>query len=226
VRGDVVAIFLIVVGALVPWMAWKSRATLGAGPLPIPRREFYQQTIIMQLLLFALAIGAVWPERHALFRLPPSPLRAWGVAAALVAVLLLLVRWRWPSRDDGSKERLASLLPSERGDFIPYFILCGFAGVCEEAVYRGALAMLLTRFTGSVVAAALIASLVFAVAHVLQGPRSTIAIFFIGLGAHALVIYSDSLLPAMAAHAVYDAIAGVLMPRWSDRDKARTVAES
>ncbi len=213
-RGDVVALFLIVVGALVPWMAWKSRETLGEGPLPIPRHAFYQQTIIVQLLLLALAIGAVWPERHALFRLPPSPLRAWGLAAALVVALIVLVRWRWPGRDEGSKDRLCKLLPQERGDYAPYFVLCVFAGVCEEAVYRGALTMLLTRFTGSVIAAVLIASTVFALAHVLQGPRSTIAIFLIALGAHGLVITSDSLLPAMAAHAVYDMIAGVLMPRW------------
>ncbi len=74
--------------------------------------------------------------------------------------------------------------------------------------------------TGSVMVAVLIASLVFALAHALQGWRGMLAIFFIALAMHGLVLFSKSLLPAMAAHALYDAIAGWLIPRWVERDTA------
>jgi membrane protease YdiL (CAAX protease family) len=68
------------------------------------------------------------------------------------------------------------------------------------------------------VAAVLIASIVFALAHVIQGWQSAGVIFLIALGAHVLVIAGQSLFPVMAAHALYDAIAGTLMPRWDEHE--------
>jgi len=46
------------------------------------------------------------------------------------------------------------------------------------------------------------------------------AIFLIALVAHGLVWFSKSLLPVMAAHTIYDAVAGWLIPRWYERDAA------
>ena len=69
-------------------------------------------------------------------------------------------------------------------------------------------------------AAVLIASIVFALAHVIQGWQSAFVIFLIALGAHGLVIAGHSLFPVMAAHALYDAVAGTLMPRWYERENA------
>ena len=224
VRAHVVVIFLFIVCVGVPYLAWKSKQRLGDGPLPMPRRRFFIQTILVQLYLFLIAVGAIWPDWRALFELPPAPLRAWGAASLMFAVLLGVMWWRWPHRDADSKERLSRILPSERGDYPMYFLVCLAAGVFEEAIYRGAAAWLLERFTGSVILAVLIASVVFALAHVIQGWRSVLVIFFIALGAHALVIFGSSLVPVMAAHALYDAAAGVLMPRWYEREKARNLS--
>ena len=96
--------------------------------------------------------------------------------------------------------------------------LCLAAGVCEELVYRGTTAVLLTRLTGNLLAAIVIASAVFALAHVIQGRRAAIIVFFIALGAHALVFLTKSLFPVMAVHALYDAVGGVLMSRWYRRE--------
>ena len=224
VRLHVVVIFLFVVCAGVPYLAWKSKQRLGDGPLPMPKRRFFIQTIVVQLFLFLLAAAAIWPDWRAFFQLPPMPLRAWGLAALMLALLLGVMRWRWPDRDLESKEMLYRILPHDRGDYPLYFVLCIAAGVFEESVYRGAAAWLIARLTGSVTAAILIASIVFALAHVIQGWRSTLVIFAIALGAHALVLLGGSLVPVMAAHALYDAIAGVLMPRWYEREKAASVA--
>lgn len=211
-------LFLLIVCAGVPYLAWKSRQRLGDGPLPMPRRRFYIQTIFMQFYLFILAIAAAWRNDVDLLTTPPTPLRAWGIAALFLAVLLGVMWWRWPNRDQESKERLYRILPHDRSELAPYFALCIVAGVCEETVYRGVTAALLARLTGSVAAAVVIASVVFALAHIIQGWRSAGVIFLIALGAHALVLAGQSLFPVMVLHALYDAIAGTLMPRWYNRE--------
>ena len=211
-------VFLLIVCLGVPYMAFKSRRLLGAGPLPMTRRRLFIQTIGVQLYLFALALAAAWRNDIGLLAAPRLPLRAWGMAALLLAVLAGVMAWRWPHRDRESKERLYRILPHDASELGPYFALCAAAGVCEEAVYRGVTATLLARVTGSVVAAVLIASIVFALAHIVQGWSSAAVIFGIALAAHALVLLTGSLFPIMAVHAVYDAIAGVLMPRWFERE--------
>lgn len=225
-RGDMViaGVFLFIVCIGVPYLAFKTKRQLGDGPLPMPKRRFFLQTIGVQLYLFFLAVAAIWPDWRSLFALPPSPLRAWGLAAVFLAALLGVMGWRWPKRDLESKRRLYSLLPHERRDLPVYFLVCIAAGVFEESVYRGAATWLLMRYT-SLVPAVLIASVAFALAHVVQGWRSAAVIFVIALGAHALAIVGDSLVPVMAAHALYDALAGVLMPRWFERD-VRSAAQS
>lgn len=211
-------LFLLIVCAGVPYLAWKSRKQLGDGPLPMPRPHFYAQTIFVQLFLFALAVVAAVRNGIDLLAAPRRPLVAWGLAALFLIVLLAVMRWRWPHRDPASKARLYRMLPRDRRELGPYYAVCVAAGICEEVVYRGAAAALLARITGSMIAAVLIASVVFALAHVIQGWQSAAVIFLIALGAHALVIAGHSLFPVMAAHALYDAVAGTLMPRWYERE--------
>ena len=211
-------LFLAIVCLGVPYLAWRSSERAGSGPLPIPRRRFFIQTIFVQLYLGALAFAAAWRNGIDLLTMPAAPLPAWVLAAAFLALLLGVMRWRWPHRGDESKEKLVRLLPRQRGELAPYFALCLAAGVCEELVYRGTTAVLLTRLTGNLLAAIVIASAVFALAHVIQGRRAAVIVFFIALGAHALVFLTKSLFPVMAVHALYDAVGGVLMSRWYRRE--------
>ena len=67
----------------------------------------------------------------------------------------------------------------------------------------------------------LLASVAFALAHAVQGPRGVFAIFLIALAAHGLVLFAHSLLPVMFAHTVYDAVAGWLIPRLYEREVER-----
>jgi membrane protease YdiL (CAAX protease family) len=223
VRADLVIdpvgiVFLLVVCVAVPYLAWQSRKQLGDGPLPIPRTQLFVQTIFVQLFLAALAVVAAMRNGIDLLAAPKRPLAAWGLAALLVILLLAVMRWQWPHRDPESKARLYGMLPRERRELAPYFAVCLAAGICEEIVYRGVAAALLARITGSMIAAVLIASIVFALAHIIQGWQSAGVIFLIALGAHALAIAGQSLFPVMAAHALYDALAGTLMPRWDERE--------
>lgn len=211
-------VFLLIVCIGVPYLAWKTNRRLGGRPLPMSPRRFFLQTIFAQLYLVFLAVFAAVRNGVNLLALPPQPWRAYGLAALFLAILLGVMSWRWPHRDRQSKERVVRLLPRQRSELPLYFALCAAAGICEEIVYRGVTTALLARLTGSLAAAIAIAAVVFALAHVVQGRRATIAIVFIALGAHALVLVTRSLFPVMAAHALYDAIAGVLMPRWYRRE--------
>jgi membrane protease YdiL (CAAX protease family) len=216
---DVSGILVLAVVCLgVPYLAWKSSKRIGSGPLPIAKKRFFIQTIFAQLYLFGLAAAAAWRNGIDLLAKPPEPLRAYALAALFLAVLLAVMRWRWPHRGEESKEKLIRLLPRDHSELPPYFVLCLTAGVCEEVVYRGVTTVLLARITGSLVAAIAIASIVFALAHVIQGRRATMVVLVIALGAHALVLLTRSLFPVMAVHALYDAAAGVLMSRWYARE--------
>ena len=213
-------LFLAIVCLGLPYLAWKSSKRIGSGPLPMSRKRFFVQTIFVQLYLVGIALAAALRNRIDLLAKPPAPLRAWLLAALFLAALLAAMRWRWRHRGQESKEKLIRLLPRDRSELAPYFALCLAAGMCEEVIYRGVTTVLLTRITGSLLAAIAIAAIVFALAHVIQGRRAMIIVFLIALGAHALVFLTQSLFPAMAVHALYDALGGVLMRRWYEGDRA------
>ena len=55
-----------------------------------------------------------------------------------------------------------------------------------------------------------ISALAFAVSHALQGWKTGIIIFAIGLTMHALVWFTGTLVVAMVVHASYDVMAGIV----------------
>ncbi len=201
-----------------PFMAIQSARRLGQGPLPMSRRRFFLQTVVIQALLFGVAFVASRRTEVPLTVAPPHAVLPWLIAAGLVASGVLLLRWRWPTRPAAGKYRLYTLLPHEAGEYPLYLVVCLAAGIGEETAYRGMLFAILVYLTGSQVAAVLIASVAFGLAHAVQGPRGVLSIFLIALMAHGLVLYAHSLLPVMVAHAVYDAIAGWLIVRLYERD--------
>jgi len=98
----------------------------------------------------------------------------------------------------------------DRGLFVA---VCLCAGVCEEIIYRGALFTLLSRATGDWWTAALVAALVFALSHLVQGWQSAALVLPFALGFQALVRLSGDLYGAMAVHALYDLAAGLIYAR-------------
>jgi membrane protease YdiL (CAAX protease family) len=211
-------LFLAVVCLGVPYLALRSNRRLGTRPLPMSRRRFFLQTIFAQLYLVAIAVVAAQRNGIDLLSTPDSPLLAWTLAAAFVGVMLAAMWFRWPSRDRESKERLYRLLPQSRADLPLYFLVSLAAGICEEIVYRGVATTLLDRVTENLVAGVFISAAAFAIAHIVQGKRAAFGVFGVALMAQSIVLITQSLLPAMAAHAAYDAVAGVLMSRRCRRE--------
>lgn len=212
--GSAIA-FLLLVCAVVPLLAVQSARRLGGRPLPVTREQLFANVIATQLFLLAIA----WfTAREGGIRLWRSPRHlAWPAAVVILAVALVLLRLRWPSRTPESKARLYGMLPRNARERLPYAGVCIAAGIAEEIVYRGVLVALLASYTHNVIIAAVISAVVFGISHSIQGRRAVVAIAAIGLVLQSLVAIADSLVPAMVVHALYDFAAGVLIPRWYER---------
>ena len=207
------AALLLIVGVAIPYLAWKTNRRFRGVELPIPRAQFFFQTAIFQLVIYGFALVAASTNGIRLKLLPLVWWKAWP-ALALLVLSLALLKLRWPSRDDADKRRLYAILPHDRRELGPYLVLCVVAGIAEEVIYRGVSYRLLLRLGITIWVAAAIMSVVFAVAHSVQGWRSAIVIGVIAAGFHFVVIYSGALVPAIVAHIAYDAVAGIVVPRW------------
>lgn len=169
-----------------------------------------------------LFVAIITARRNAIpvAQAPLRPLEGGAAAACLLAIALLILVVRWPGREPKTKRRLYELLPHERGEMPLYLGLCAAAAVSEEVAYRGVAFSLLQMLSGSEAVAALLAAVAFALGHAIQGWRSVGAIFLFALGFHVIVLIAGSLWFAVGVHFAYDAIAGVLIPRW---ERARPV---
>jgi len=208
--------FLLIVGVSIPYLAWKTKQRLRGDELPMPRAQFFFQTAIFQLIIYGFALFAASTNAIRLQLVPVAWWRAWP-ALVLLAVTLSLLKLRWPYRDEADKRRLYAILPHDRRELGSYLVLCVVAAIAEEVIYRGVAYRLLLRLGLTIWIAVAILSVVFALAHAVQGWRSTIVIGLIAAGFHFIVIYSCGLLPAIVTHFVYDAIAGIVIPRWMEK---------
>lgn len=205
---------LLIVAVAIPYLAWKTKQRFRGDELPMPRTQFFFQTAIFQVVIYGFALVAAATNGIRLTLLPTVWWKAWP-AAALLVVSLAVLKLRWPSRAEEEKRRLYALLPHDRRELGPYLVLCVVAAIAEEVIYRGVSYRLLLRLGLTAWIAAAILSVVFALAHAVQGWRSTLFIGVIAAGFHFIVIYSGGLLPAVVAHFAYDAVAGIVIPRWA-----------
>jgi membrane protease YdiL (CAAX protease family) len=110
--------------------------------------------------------------------------------------------------DDLWRERLFSILPSNADERVIWFGVCAAAAICEETAYRGVLFHLLSTGFGGWWVPAIVTSLCFALAHVVQGWKSTLVVGLFGLAFQYLVLLTGSLYLAMLVHFLYDLIVG------------------
>jgi membrane protease YdiL (CAAX protease family) len=79
-------------------------------------------------------------------------------------------------------------------------------GLTEEIVFRGFLLVRLRALTGGAVGPALLTSALFGVAHYTQGLLGVVQSAAIGLVLAVLVLRTETLWPAVAAHATIDSL--------------------
>ena len=205
-------IYLAAFGLLVPWAAWRTRQQLQDGPNPPRQRHFV--AVILQLLLF---LGfSLWVARLEGIAVPgPFALR-WLPLAATIALLgggILLMAPRWRRSVEARERNVHLFMPRTGGERALWVGVSAAAAVSEEVTYRGVLFALLGALTGQAWLAAALASVIFGVSHAVQGWKSAGIIAGVALVLHGLVAWSGSLHLAIAAHFLYDLIAGLAYGR-------------
>ncbi len=197
--------------------------------LGIPRLALYFSAVVSQWVLALLGLFVVLTTARdrvaATFQLlPVSILVKWSALLAAISLAgmgacLLLERlgW-WPKEPD-----LVYLLIPEtaREKLWALCIVTPTAAFCEEFIYRGYLLMQLGHWFHSVSWAWGISSLAFGLAHMYQGWSGVLRAALLGALLALPVVRLGSLYPAIAAHALIDALALVwLGPRFLRQESA------
>jgi membrane protease YdiL (CAAX protease family) len=214
--GSAGAAFLVVFGIFLPYLAIKSARRVATRPLP-PKRQFFV-SVILQLAVFgAVAMITARFEHIELFPRRAPPTSSWGLGLAALVVFVSGMRPVWRRRVVERSRRVWLFMPRDRTERALWMVSSTAAGISEELVYRGVLTTLLTRMTGSVLAAVLVSALIFSLSHFLHGWRSMAIIFAMALTFQGLAFASGSLYVSMAVHAAYDILAGLHYGRFAEK---------
>jgi membrane protease YdiL (CAAX protease family) len=105
-------------------------------------------------------------------------------------------------------------MPRSSIEGLAFVALAATASLCEEFLFRGFVFAVLFGVTGSLAAAIIGSSLLFALAHLYQGTRGIITTFILGLILASLRIWPGNIVPAIALHFLVDIMAGFVAPRF------------
>ena len=207
----------------VPAFALRDARRMRTSPMP-PPGAVYRYVLVQQGVIFGLSLFVARREWIPLYVAPDR----WAVAIALfvvlTAALVLVMRPMWRRAVERGDSSVQLLTPRTAGERVLWVVVSVTAGVAEEVAYRGVLWVVLERFIGSPVSAALVASLAFGVAHAPQGWRGVVVVTAVALGLHLLVRVTGSLLAPILVHVAYDIIA-VLAYASLDRARQRSAPD-
>ena len=205
---------LVYFGLLIPLMVMRGRQKIRNTESPLPNRLRHFQATSFSLVMFAtISLLVARVEWIDLF--PPT----WPPLLAILAGVFMLVAtvafmrplWRRAvERRTPVGARILHLrMPANAVERAWWIVVAVLAGISEEITWRGVQTALLSNLTRHLWIAAIICSISFGLAHMVQGWKSSAIIVFFALGFHALVWLSGSLYVAMAVHIAYDITAGL-----------------
>jgi membrane protease YdiL (CAAX protease family) len=136
-----------------------------------------------------------------------------AVVALLLAVLILpIFLLRNEKEAIPTVGDIGALLPRNRGELVYGAALGINAGVVEELLFRFALPALLFGILGNGPVAFLLATLLFGMLHLYQGPVGVLTSAILGLVFCAIYVLSGSIVLAVAVHAIFDLRSLLLIP--------------
>lgn len=201
------------------------------------RKTFYRRMLAAQLLQFTLPpivgllvlgrIGAItelprelWSASAMLRGEAPAievdPFLALLFVTATIAALPLgaFVTWRRLRKGKAAPAYLrhvSALLPRDRSEVLLGAAISVAAGIGEELFFRLLLPIVLAAFVGGI-AAVVIATLLFGLAHAYQGWRGVTVTTLVGVLFTAMYLMSGSLAVAMLFHVAIDLMTLVVRP--------------
>jgi membrane protease YdiL (CAAX protease family) len=206
---------ILLFGALVPYLAIRSRQRITAvNAPPLNRAKHFQATTVMLVLFGTMSLLTARVEGINLFhrRVTTSAVAIpAAVAMYLVAVMYMRPRWR---RAVEKRTRVVYLfMPANVSERVWWVVVSLLAGVSEEMTWRGVQPTLLAAALGSPLAGVLLSATAFGVAHMTQGWRTAAIVCVFALSFQMLVWLSGALYLAMAVHLAYDITAGMTYAR-------------
>lgn len=206
---------LVFFGLLLPWGAIKSARRLKNRPYP-PRKKYFFTVILQQVFFILLSLFVAQMEWVELFSRPKN---GWSflVAAAILAVLIVVMIPRWRKAVEKRERRVYLFMARDNRERGIWVLISLLAGIGEEVTYRGVMFILLWRITGSGIAAALIAAVVFGISHYIQGWTSALLIVGFALIFQGLYYISGSLLAPVLLHFIYDVVAGFMYGHFANK---------
>lgn len=196
------------------WAAERLRRTRATDAAAL--RDFYRLTVgclwasaAVVLLVVAVEpgltlteIGWQWPQLPAGIALGVVTGAFIGLAIGVGVGIVLARRGRTPAP---APETVAFLLPVTANERRWAAGVAVTAGVAEELVFRGLFLALAIGLGGlSPLLAAVCVSVVFGVAHLYQGAQGVLVTGLLGGLLAAIVLNTESLLPAIALHVLVD----------------------
>ncbi len=155
-------------------------------------------------------LGVAWPQLPAGLALGVAAGAFIGIAVGIGAALVIARRGRKPA---AAPESIAFLLPGTRSERRWAGAVAVTAGVAEELVFRGLFLALGIGLVGlSPLLAAILVSVVFGLAHVYQGAQGVLTTALLGGVLAAIVLNTESLLPAILLHVLIDLRSLLLTP--------------
>jgi hypothetical protein len=123
------------------------------------------------------------------------------------SLMLRSVLRLWRSQAEAQRAVVYSLVPSTPSQWALKGLVVVVGCIAVEFAYRGVCWAILNYSLRSIWTSALICSVAFALIHWIQGWKVVVMMFFMAVMLHAVVWASESVLPAIAIHLIYDAIA-------------------
>jgi membrane protease YdiL (CAAX protease family) len=154
-------------------------------------------------------LGLVWPHGP----VAAGYLQAAPILLVLAAISTLLYRFRARhGRSVPGQRSFAALIPQTREQRWWALGVAFSAGVVEEVLYRGLLLAAALSAGLSPVAAMVLTSILFGVAHLYQGWPGIVLTAVVGFAMALLVVPTGSLVMAIVVHVLLDVRAFLLVP--------------
>lgn len=168
--------------------------------------------LVLGSVALFLGLHALGAQTMGLTSVGVGTLMLWTPALLAVAVAILFV-FHWGGTALGVRESpvLRELLPRTAGEKALFIFLSLCAGVGEELAFRGYAIPTVSRLLGSDVLALLLTCVPFGLVHVYQGRVGVVRSYLLGLALGASFLITDSLWPAMLAHAGIDILGGLVL---------------
>jgi membrane protease YdiL (CAAX protease family) len=210
--------YLLWVLGVMPLSGVYSYFRVRSGKPLAPKNRRYRAMILMQLLIVFVTLEVAKKNGTALFAGNWPAIWIWVVSGLYLGLIALRLNTAWGRMSTERKQRARLLLPERPQQMWYWLPVALLAGLSEECAFRGMGYLALREIIGSASISVAICVVAFAVAHMMQGWRGVLGTGLIAIVMHGLVFMTQGLYLAIALHAAYDVVIGVIALRHFMRD--------